>query len=354
MKKRAGLSYFILAFLCFSLFNFRFSFIENMRGPFFGFEELFAARPKDRESIELAELKSENRHLKEQLEEVKTFLQSEDHIESIFNKCLFYEKDTPSNYSTFYKRRLDQMISYLDDSKWSLSANVIYREPANWGSSIWIDVGSNHNKILGKVIVAVDSPVIFGDHLIGVIEKVDKRKSLVRLITDSKISPSVRCVRGYEHEAIIQNSLSKLKNLLALQEDERYNGIIAAIEECKESETEVTDYCAKGFLQGSSYPIWRGRSIELQGIGFNYDFGDEEGAPRLLHEAEKSTLFQKGDALLTTGMDGVFPPNLLVAFVSKVMPLKEGAVSCELRATIALPEFSDLRKVSVLPPLSTE
>jgi cell shape-determining protein MreC len=52
-------------------------------------------------------------------------------------------------------------------------------------------------------------------------------------------------------------------------------------------------------------------------------------------------------------MDGVFPKGLLVAFVSDVTSMKEGAVSCELKAKICLPEFSDLRKVTILPPLSS-
>ncbi|MCH9621170.1 MAG: hypothetical protein S4CHLAM20_05870 [Chlamydiia bacterium] len=352
MKKRAGFSYFILAFLCFCLLNFRFSFLENMRGPFLGFEELFAARPKDQKSIELSELKAENLHLREQIEEVKTYLQSEDYLEAIFKKCLYYETDTPSNYSSYFKRRLDQFVSYLNVAKWQVPANVIYREPANWGSSIWVDVGEMQNKVYKKKIVAVDSPVIFGDQLIGVIEKVDKHKSLVRLITDSKVSPSVRCVRGAESQVLLKNSCLKLRELLSLNEKNEYKSLIKAIDDQLEQFDEtLTDYLAKGFLQGSSHPIWRSRSNELQGIGFNYDFADDEGAPRLLHETNKVPLFQKGDALLTTGMDGVFPANLLVAYVSKVEPLKEGAVSCELKAKITLPEFSDLRKVTILPPV---
>jgi rod shape-determining protein MreC len=353
MKKRASFSYFVLALLCFSLLNFRFSFIENIRGPFFGFEELFAARATDQSAMEIAELKAENLHLKQQLSDVKTYLQSEDYLENLLKKCAYYENDTPSNFSTYYKRRLDETIDYLNIAKWQVSANVIYREPSNWGSSVWVDVGQVHNKMYRQKIIAIDSPVILGDHLIGVVEKVDKHKSLVRLITDSKISPSVRCVRGHEQDILLKNSMHKLIDVLSLQEGDKYAHVIKALsEEVKLSGDDQSQFLAKGVLHGSSHPVWRSRSLELQGVGFNYDFGDQEGAPRLLHEESKSALFQKGDALLTTGMDGVFPPNLLVAFVSEVKPLKEGAVSCDLKAKIALPEFSDLRKVTILPPIN--
>ena len=36
-------------------------------------------------------------------------------------------------------------------------------------------------------------------------------------------------------------------------------------------------YLAKGELLGTSLPIWRGCSHLLKGVGFNYDFADEEG-----------------------------------------------------------------------------
>lgn len=352
MKKRVWISYFILAFLCFGLLNFKLQRLEKIRGPFFGFEELFAAASKDAKGLELAELKSENMHLKSQLDEVKGYLLSEDHVESIFQKCIKYENDYDLEFSAYYKRRLDGVAELLSHAKWQVTANVIYREPSNWSSAIWVDAGETHNKMYKKKIIAVDSPVIFGDHLVGVVEKVDKYKSLVRLITDSRVTPSVRCVRGYEQDAYIKNHMMRLKEVLSLQ-DGKYapleNALALQIDNFNGEEQ--TDFLGKGYVSGSSHPIWRGRSLCLQGTGFNYNFGDDEGAPQSLHENSKIPLFQKGDVLLTTGMDGVFPANLLVAFVTKVFPMKEGAVSCDLQAKISLPEFIDLRKVTILPPL---
>jgi rod shape-determining protein MreC len=354
VRKRVGSSYFLLAFICFALLNFRFPLIEKIRGPFFGFEELFAAKTMDPMTLELSELKAENLQLKSQLNEVQGYLLSEDHIESIYKKCVKYESTTSSLFSSFYQRRLNHLIDFLSSSRWQVTANVIYREPANWSSALWVDAGLSDNKKLGKEVIAVNSPVIFGDHLIGVIEKVEKNKSLVRLITDSRVAPSVRCVRGYEQHALIRNHLERVKELLILQSDSKYKNLLAEIDDQIISLTNEgqTEYLAKGILSGSSNPIWRSRSHILHGTGFNYDFGDEEGPPRSLHANSDIPLFQKGDALLTTGMDGVFPAGLLAAFVTEVTPMKEGAVSCDLKAKISLPEFSDLTKVTILPPLS--
>lgn len=353
MKKRAWFSYFILAILCFSLLNFRLPFISGLRGPFFGFEELFAASSVDRKALEISDLKAENSHLKAQIEEAAAYLLSEDHIESIYKKCTKYENENAEEFSSFYTRRLDQMVRFLKQTKWQIPCNVIYREPANWSSAIWVDAGSTQNKIYKKEIIAVDSPVIIGNQLIGVVEKVEKNKSLVRLITDSTVSPSVRCVRGYEQKTHIYNYCKGLKDLLQIEDQDSYKALIQELDRSISgfNDEGQTAYLAKGYLMGSSHPIWRGRSLTLQGVGFNYDFGDDEGAPRSIHETTHVPLFQKGDVLLTTGLDGVFPSGLLVAFVSHVFPLKEGAVSCDLEAKIAYPEFSDLRKVTILPPM---
>ena len=356
MKKRIWLSYFILAFLFFIYTNMHFQSIENIRGPFFGFEDLFASSTHDQKSITIASLKSENIHLKKQIEEAKKYLSSEEHIESIHNKCLRYDQSDLGEFSSYYKRRLNQMINYLSLSKWQLSANIIYREPANWNSAIWIDIGTESNTELQTDIVAINSPVIIGEHLIGLIEKVDKHKSLVRLITDSRVTPSVRCVRGGEQESMIKNYCIKLKDILSIYNDHDFHPLIKRLDE-QISKFDIdghTQYLGKGYLVGTSHPIWRSRSLLLNGYGFNYNYGDEEGPPKFLYEDLSSPLFQKGDALLTTGMDGIFPPNLLVGFVETVSKLKEGAVTCELKAMISYPEFSDMTQVTVLPPVDKD
>ena len=112
-----------------------------------------------------------------------------------------------------------------------------------------------------------------------------------------------------------------------------------------------TRFLAKGELHGSSYPVWRERSDILKGIGFNYEFADEEGRPMRLHEQASKMILKKGDLLVTSGLDGVFPRGLSVAIVKKIMPLKEGSFSYELEAKATCPTLSELSIVRVCPPL---
>jgi len=353
MKKRTWLSYFLLGIFCFALLNFQPRFLLRFQGPFFGFEELFAASFIDPKTLEISDLQKENAHLKKQIEAATAFLLSSDHIEKIYKKCSAYEVANKEAFSSFYARRLEEMVLFLNQAKWQIPCNVIYRDPANWSSAIWVDVGSKDNALYKREIIAINSPVIFGNQLVGVVEKVEKGKSLVRLITDSRVNPAVRCVRGGEQKAYIHNACKQLKDLLQIHGDTLYSGVIDQLDTLISSfnNEDQSYYLAKGYMMGSSTPIWRSRSLTLQGVGFNYDFGDEEGPPKSIHDPSQIPLFQKGDLLLTTGLDGVFPSGLVVGYVKEVFPLKEGAVSCDLEAKIPLPEFSDLRKVTILPPM---
>ena len=63
---------------------------------------------------------------------------------------------------------------------------------------------------------------------------------------------------------------------------------------------------------------------------------------------------QNGDLLITTGLDGIFPAGLLVARVSKVHDLEEGAYSYRIEAKPTCLMLSELQVVFVLPPISQE
>ena len=97
----------------------------------------------------------------------------------------------------------------------------------------------------------------------------------------------------------------------------------------------------------------------LKGIGFNYNTADEEGPSRSLRTgkplgvsaAPESALIQAGDLLITSGLDGVFPPGIPVAIATKIASLKEGSYSYELEAKPAAGDLNDLQSVFVLPPL---
>ena len=64
-------------------------------------------------------------------------------------------------------------------------------------------------------------------------------------------------------------------------------------------------------------------------------------------------MLQVGDLLVTTGFDGVFPPNLSVAIISEVGSLKEGASSYELKAIPTAGNLDNIENLFVLPPLES-
>jgi rod shape-determining protein MreC len=181
---------------------------------------------------------------------------------------------------------------------------VIFRSPSSWNSSFWIGAGERDG-------VELDSPVVSGDLLVGVVDHVGARHSRVRLLTDSGLAPAVRVLRDGQ-------------------------------------------LLAKGELSGSSAPLWRGAGKRLKGTGFNYDRDDEAGAARDLRTGVPKTggpstpLIEEGDLLVTSGLDGVFPPGLRVAAVADVETLREGAYFYSLMAD-PLADFEELQAVQLLP-----
>lgn len=200
-----------------------------------------------------------------------------------------------------------------------LPARVVYRPINVWDSSLWIDKGEQDNKHHNRIVIAKNSPVVVGTSVVGVVDYVGEKQSRVRLITDSNLNLSVRVKRG---EWLL----------------------------------------AKGEMVGKSEPYARSRRTTLKGVGFNYDFLDKAGPARDLRSGEplsKSPLYptmpivQTDDLLITTGMDGVFPPNLHVGIVKKIAPLKEGDYAYDLEAESMLTELNSLMLVFILPPQGT-
>ena len=214
--------------------------------------------------------------------------------------------------TAFYKRRQKAAKQLLHESLHYLPAEVIYRPNMHWDSFIWINVGSQD--------VAPNSPVLKGGFLIGLVESVEPSRSRVRLITDASLAVSVRVARKGE-------------------------------------------YLAKGELKGALSTEWRGRSYDLLGVGFNYDFPDEEGDARdfqsgmehsQLQLKRTLSLIEVGDLLVTTGMDGLFPKDIPVATVTARKTPKEGETSVDIEARLCAGSLNYIEDVIVLPPLANQ
>ncbi len=309
-------------------------------------------------------LEQENLLLRSQMENVREWLVSEGRIQEQVERLKGIRADAGA--SEFAQRRNKELARAIDLQASALPARVIFRDPASWSSVLWINIGDRDNVVTGKKVVAKYSPVIYGTSIIGVVEYVGEAQSRVRLITDARLNPSVRVVRGGEQNRFLMEHLESLIFALEKREDlfsteEEAHSLALHLARLKSGiEKQSGDlYLAKGELHGSSHPLWRSRSQVLKGVGFNCDFADDEGPARDLRTGEPYHLYGKeplaliapGDLLVTTGFDGVFPAGFRVAQVSSVQTLKEGASSYEIEAIPTAGNLNELTHLFVLPAL---
>lgn len=319
---------------------------------------------------EMQKLDQENQLLRSQMESVREWLVFEGRIEEQVErlKALQAEKEQNAGAREYVQRRGRALAQAIALQSSSLPARVIFRDPAAWSSVFWIDVGQRDNEALGKVVIANHSPVVYGTSIIGVVEYVGHAQSRVRLITDSRLNPSVRVVRGKEQNRFLMEHLESLLFSLEKREDlfssgDEARALALQLNRLKSSIEQQSGslFLAKGELHGSSHPLWRSRSQVLKGVGFNCDFADEEGPardlrtgePYHLYGREPLALIKPGDLLVTTGLDGVFPAGFRVAQVSFVQTLKEGASSYEIEAVPTAGDINELSHVFVLPPIKS-
>ena len=334
---------------------------------------LFATRlPQEeknkKKSPDQLQISLENRLLTSQMESVYEWLSFEERIQEDIKLLREVSKDKHDDlyWNEFFRRRGEEMKQILEIELQSLPAKVIFRDPTSWSSCVWINVGQEANDQLGRLIVSQNSPVVWGDSLIGVVEYVGKKHSRIRLITDSGLVPSVRAIRGSAQDRYLMKMAYSLlervhshENLFSSekQKENFINLISEMILNLSKNNKEW--YLAKGELYGMSLPLWRGKGEILKGVGFNYDYEDVEGPARELRTGKpidndsfsKMSLLREGDLLVTTGLDGIFPANLRVATVTKIGKLKEGAYAYEIEAKPTAFCLDELNVVFVMPPL---
>ena len=290
----------------------------------------------------------ENHQLRSQLELAHEWLSGEKRLAE--QATLLSQLSSSKSVSKeFLQRRADEMRSLLEARAKAVLAEVIYRDPGAWSSCCWINVGEEHNQAHATPIVAKNSPVVAGSSVVGVVDFVGKHQSRVRFITDSALKLAVRAVRGSVQDREVASLAHQLLEQLRKHPHLKADPAMTALGELERRlPVDWQDtYLAKGEVHGSGAPYLRALSSELKGVGFNCDFPDAEGPQR---DPRTAALVKPGDALLTSGLDGVFPPGLMVAVVTHVEPLREGAFAYELRAAPAAGGLADLKSVFVLPP----
>jgi rod shape-determining protein MreC len=320
-------------------------------------------------SEQTQKLQLENHLLISEIERLHQLFQNERYLGTQLSSLPAKMRRT-EEVSNLVQRHYEDAKECLTVQLKSCPAQVIFRSPSSWSGTLWLNVGKANNSLLKANVVAKNSPVLVGTSIVGVIDYVGEHQSRVRLITDSALTPSVRAVRGSLQQSLLAENVSFLVDRITLQP-----GLFSSEEEkieflenlCKIQcslilgQGKQSWYLAKGELHGSSHPLWRSSGNLLRGIGFNYDFADDEGPARdlrsgqALQDTEKNKealpILKVNDLLVTTGMDGIFPAGLHVAEVTKVQLLKEGDYYYELEARPTAGNLNELSIVFVIPPL---
>ncbi len=249
------------------------------------------------------------------------------------------------------EKHKERISKNLEDQLNGVPAKVLYRSPVVWSSSLWIDVGEQQN-------IAKNSPVLVRGAVVGVIDYVGRQQSRVRLISDSGLTISVRAARGGWRDRWLAEMAQTLARQLGNREEQLSEALTTLVKKLQDESG--TLLLAKGEIRGSSMPLWRTMGQRLKGIGFNYDFADEEGPARdlrrgvpegSLKESDAVPILKLKDLLVTTGFDGIFPPGLPVGEVVKISPLSEGDYYYSLEAEPAAGNLEDINEVLVLAPV---
>lgn len=298
----------------------------------------------------ITKLQIENQKLRTQISHAYDWLQFDRKIGQEIDA--FKEiKDT-----SFGKRRVEHLETLLKSELFSVPTNVIYRDPSSWSSTLWVNVGELDNEKLGRKVIAKNSPVLSEGSLVGIVEYVGEKQSQVRLLTDSGLCPAVRVSRGGAQNRELVHQIQLALNLLQPRDDlfgsifEKEHHISCLKSLLKRVDCNWEDgYLAKGEVHGSSAPFWRSRSPILRGIGFNYEYPDDEGG----REDFKNDIpiLKEGDLLVTSGLDGVFPLGLKVGIVIRCDPLKKGRDSYEIDVKPMVSNFNELKTLFILPPI---
>ena len=253
-----------------------------------------------------------------------------------------------------YKRQQIYLARLLQRELKAIPAKVIFREPTLWNNFLWINAGQVQNAELNESIIAKNSPVVVGNKVLGVIEEVHQTRSKVRLLTDPSLAISVRVSRGKEQNIAMLENIEELLCSLEVRPD-LLEGTLAqaALQQLQKSlmKDVGNHYLAKGILQGSNSSLWRLPAHILQGIGFNYEFSDEEGE-KIDLRSQNPPIIRIGDLLITTGFDGIFPKGLVTATVVAVESLHAGDIFYKLRARAAIENIHEIEFVQVLPAIS--
>lgn len=252
------------------------------------------------------------------------------------------------------QRSFERLLETLYIRLQAVPARVILRSFDTWNQSLWINIGSKINEEIvapGSPLIAINSPVVIGSAIVGVVDFVGAYQSRVRLLTNRKLHPSVCVVRGGEAEGFIGEKIQgvleqmRTQKIPSLSKEEQMQ-LTLLLQKLKKNLDPLKKniYFAKGELAGSLFPSTRNSQGLVRGTGFTQRFLLSEGL-------RCEPLLQENDILVTTGMDGVFPPGFQTVIINKIIEKKEGDYFYEIEGVPVAYPVEELSLVFVLPPI---
>lgn len=221
--------------------------------------------------------------------EIWSLRQEIDHL-----KALGGTPGDPSTVASAQRLNLDKFTRVF--------ATVIARDPADWASFIWIEAPTED-----LAQTWIEAPVIVGDVAIGMVDFAHRRRCRVRLLTDAQLSLSVTTPA---------NDVESSQPMW-------------------------------GQVRGLGGALWSSSGSLLLGEGYlpgppRFDDGDPKR-----FDNRNQRRFAPQDLLVTSGLDGIFPPNLRVGIVDRVESNERSSTRYEFSANSAL-DLHRLENVWVL------
>lgn len=195
-----------------------------------------------------------------------------------------------------------------------VKARVLAREPGAWNRFLWVDAGRETVGEEGPL--QKQSPVVFGDAVVGVVEYVGRKQSLVRLITDPQCSLAVQVAK--EGPQGIQVASKRLQSLLrnSTQIDDSLRRALQPLL-MQLSHEHQNKVAWRGSLRGAGST--GGGPVCLLGEFYPSESrrpANKEFAPLEVEERELRPA--AGALLVTTGLDGIFPAGLKVGYIESL------------------------------------
>ncbi|MFZ4098885.1 MAG: rod shape-determining protein MreC [Chlamydiia bacterium] len=237
------------------------------------------------------------------------------------------------------QHRLQELAEVPAAGSIGVRVRVLAREAGAWHRFLWIDAG---RETCSKEQLRLNSPVVQGDALVGVVDYVGRRQSLVRLITDPGCCPAIE-VGEHGPETtwkVLRVRLEELLSHRASISPHARQQLLQALSACSPSDQAVPR------MQGTMLGMREreGGSPRLRGQLFHAEWVAKitSGVPLQWPEA--------GHLLLTSGLDGIFPSGLRVGYL---LSLNEEPAGEPTRGFVAVPvveDLDELRWLTVLPP----